>query len=136
MRFDRLACWLALFGAGALCACYSVKLSPPVGDAHYAAKPKGCSLDFLYDVPKRPYQEIAHLEEHVTNPPSGGNVEVLRDKACELGADAVIVTRNFVTNALGHALVGGTAIKYVERGQPTEEEQQPEGEKAPGSTNL
>lgn len=135
MRVDRLVGHLAPFAVGALCACSSVKVTPS-SDVRYEPKPKGCGLEFLEKAPARPYVEIAELAEHVKAPPPGGAAEALHDKACELGADALIVTRHTVTNAYGHVFVAGKAIKYVERAQPTEEEQQPEGEKAPGSVNL
>ena len=37
---------------------------------------------------------------------------MLRPKACELGADAIIVTRDVVTNKFDHRLVAGIAIQY------------------------
>jgi hypothetical protein len=135
MKLHRITRWLVVLGAGALCACSSVRVTPSGEGVRYEPKPKGCGLEFLYKVPGRPYEEIADLEAHVTSPPAGGTLEALRDKACELGADAVIVTRNFVTNAYGHALVAGTAIKYVERAPPPPEEQ-PGGEQAPGGVRL
>jgi hypothetical protein len=41
-----------------------------------------------------------------------------------------------VTNAYGHMLVAGTAIKYVEDAQPAQPEEPPEGEKVPGTVEL
>jgi hypothetical protein len=75
-------------------------------------------MQFLRGAPGRPYDEIAGLEAHVTAPPPGGALEALHGKACELGADAVIVTRNFVTNQVGHVLVAGTAIRFSEAAPP------------------
>lgn len=83
-------------------------------DAQLPPRPSDCPLEFLHKAPPQPYDELAELESHVTSPQSGGAgaLEVLRPQACQLGADAVIVTRNFVTNEFGHVLVAGTAIKY------------------------
>ena len=90
--------------------------------------------------PAHPYDEVAQLETHVTAPPPDPR-EVLRPKACELGADAVIVTRNFVTNEFGHVIVAGTAIKYRAEPAPSAEPPaQPEPAPAPeaprGPVNL
>jgi hypothetical protein len=132
----RPRCTAALAAAAALMACGGVKVKPSGDGVRPEPRPKGCSLEFLQKAPGRPYQEIADLEAHVTSPPSGGALEVLRDKACELGADAVIVSRNFVTNEQGHVLVAGTAIKYVEQ-PPSPELERPSEEKAvPGTVDL
>jgi hypothetical protein len=94
----------------ALAGCSSVKVSPSVSDAE--AKPADCKVDFLESAPARQYTEIQELKALVTAVPPQGPLEILRRQACEVGADAVIVTRNFVTNAFGHVLVAGIAIKY------------------------
>jgi hypothetical protein len=135
MRLGRIARCVALL-ALATAGCGSVKVIPSGEGARYESRPKGCGLEFLRKVPDRPYEEIAELQAHVTSPPPGGALEVLRDKACELGADAVIVIRNFVTNEFGHVLVAGTAIKFVEP-PPSEEEETREPEKPlPGTVDL
>ena len=126
----------ALLAAAALGACSSVKVTPSSGSARYDPKPKGCSVEFLKKEPGRTYQELAELESHVTSPPREGALEVLRDKACELGADAVIVKRNFVTNDMGHVLVAGTAIKFVEPPQPPEAEPLEPEKPLPGTVDL
>ncbi len=129
----RLAALLLAVGAA---GCGSVKVKPSGPDLRSEPKPKGCSVEFLGKAPDRAYEEIADLQAHVTSPPAGGADEVLREKACELGADAVVVTRKFVTNAYGHMLVAGTAIKYVEAVRPAPPEEAPEGEQVPGTVNL
>ena len=128
----RPRCTAALAAAAALMACGAVKVKPSGDGVRPEPRPKGCSLEFLHKAPGRPYQEIADLESHVTSPPPAGALEVLRDKACELGADAVIVSRDIVLNEQGHVLVAGTAIKYVERPQPSEEEEKV----VPGTVDL
>ncbi len=119
----RLAPAAALLLAVAIAACSPVRVKPSDVEGA-AARPPDCALEFLNKAPARPYDELGELESHVTAPPPGGAREALRADACRLGADAVIVTRDFVTNALGHALVAGTAIKYrsdapVEPAPPT-----------------
>lgn len=104
----------ALLVALAGCAGGGIKVIRTT-DEKFAARPADCPLEFLQKAPRdRAFTEIAELESHVTNPPIGGMgaLEVLRPQACELGADAVVVTRNFVTNEFGHVLVAGTAIKF------------------------
>ncbi len=121
--------------AAALAGCGAVKVTPEQG-VSFAPRPKGCPLEFLRKAPERAYQQIARLQAHVTDPPPGGAQEVLRDPACALGADAVIVTRSFVTNEFGHVLVAGTAIKYVEAPPlpPPGEGSRPEP--SPGAVDL
>jgi hypothetical protein len=131
MKLPPIAPWLALLTVLAPAGCSSVKTAPSGEGARYEAKPKGCSLEFLEKAPGRGYEELGELQEHVTAPPPGGAAEALRDRACALGADALIITRHVVTNAYGHVLVAGTAIKYVERAQAPEPE--PEQPKAPRS---
>lgn len=120
----------------ALAGCGAVKVTPSEGAAAFSPRPKGCPLEFLRKPPQRPYQELGELQAHVTAPPPGGAQEVLRDDACALGADAVILTRNFVTNEFGHVLVAGVAIKYVEPPPLPPREREEERPPAPGSTAL
>ena len=125
-----------LVAALSLLACSSVK-GPPSGEgARYQPRPKGCDLEILQKAPERTYEELGDLEAHVKAPPPGGAVEALRDRACELGADALIVTRHIVTNAMGQVFVAGTAIKYVERPEGKPEEERPGGAQVPGSVDL
>ncbi len=75
-------------------------------------RPAGCDLEVLYQAPARPYDALADLESHVSHVPREGALSVVKPKACELGADALVVVRNMVLNELGHTLVAVTAIKY------------------------
>ncbi len=120
-----LAALLALAGCGA------VKVTPLGPDAGIAPKPRDCALEFLDKAPERPYGEMAELESHVTNVPRDGPLEVLREPACRLGADAVIVTRNFVINYLGHTMVAGTAIRYRPEAPPPPPPPQDTGQPPP-----
>lgn len=134
----RNALSVAAAGLLALSACAGAGIKVVrASDEKLPPKPADCALEFLKDPPKQPYDDIADLESHVTSPPTygAGALEVLRPKACELGADAVIVRRNFVTNEFGHVMVAGTAIKYrPEEAAPAEKPEQPEAPGAP--TNL
>ena len=100
--------------AALLGACAS---SPAVrvagGEAAGLARPADCPLEILYKAPDRPYEALGDLVIQVTQPPRGGAVEALRPRACAMGADAVIVTRNQVLNYFDHAMVEGTAIRWV-----------------------
>jgi hypothetical protein len=76
-------------------------------------RPKGCAVELLYRAPARPYRELAELTAKVVKAPGDDALEVLKDPACELGADAVIVTRKNPANHFDQVFVSGTAIKYV-----------------------
>ena len=108
MKLARMVATLALVGAS---GCGAVKVSPTGAGAE--AKPADCAIEFLRKAPARPYAELGELQSHVTLVPPEGALSVLRPKACELGADAVIVKRDFVTNEFGHTLVAGVAIRYT-----------------------
>ncbi len=109
MSACHLAALVALVCLGSA-GCGAVKVKSAGAGLKLAPKPKDCEIAFLRKAPPA-FEEIADLEAHVTSAPPGGALEVLRPKACELGADAIIVTRNFETNEFGHTLVAGTAIK-------------------------
>jgi len=112
----------------ALAACSSGIKVVRTSDQQLPPRPADCALEFLQKAPDRPYDELADLESHVTAPPTygEGSLEVMRPPACALGADAVIVRRNFVTNEFGHVLVAGTAIKYrAEEAPPAEPPAEP-----------
>jgi hypothetical protein len=82
------------------------------GEAAGLARPSDCPLELLYKAPDRPYEPLGDLQIQVMQAPAGGAVEALRPRACALGADAVIVTRNQVLNVLDQAMVEGTAIRW------------------------
>jgi hypothetical protein len=100
-------------GALALGGCETVKVKRSSSAEHLEPKPADCDLDWLPRAPPgRTFHEIAELYTHVTTPAFATPDVVLGEKACELGADAVIVVRNFVINPLGHKIIAGKAIKY------------------------
>jgi hypothetical protein len=75
-------------------------------------KPRGCDLDVLQKAPPRPHEALAEIQTHVTNVPREGALSIVMPKACELGADAIVVVRNMVLNELGHTLVVVRVIRY------------------------
>ena len=83
------------------------------------AKPSDCALEFLDKAPGRPVRRLGELEAHLTAPPPGGAREALHADACRLGADAVIVTRDFVTNEFGHAWWPGRPSGTAARRRPS-----------------
>jgi hypothetical protein len=118
----RPAALLALPAAAlALLACGSVSVSPPRSGVRRQAKSRDCAVEFLRHPPERAYEEIADVYSYfprVVEPQ-----EALREKACELGADAVIVTRDFLISTLrtsDRKLVAGTAIRYRDDGADPE----------------
>ncbi|HZZ84263.1 MAG TPA: hypothetical protein VFE30_06970 [Anaeromyxobacteraceae bacterium] len=129
MRLTTRAAALAL--ATALAGCGAVKVVPSGSGVTAAPRPADCPLEFLSKAPPRSYDELAELSSQVSSPPRAGAQEALRESACRLGADAVIVTRNFVMNAYGHTLVAGTAIKYRAGEAAPEPEQVAPGAPAP-----
>jgi hypothetical protein len=108
MRSISAAAALALLAVGT--GCGNVKVRPEENGVRLDPKPADCDLDLLFKAPQRPYEKIAELDAHVTT--AGGSPEVFREKACELGADAVIVIRDFIINPLGHKVLAVMAIKY------------------------
>jgi len=116
MRFTRL--WM--IATLLLASCASVKVTDAGTGLRAAPKPKGCAVPiFRTKAPERPYDEVATL--HYTNAMNGAGDPVsaegaIREKACELGADALIVTREFVPGVGGMSgstpMMSATAILY------------------------
>ena len=104
---------LALAMASVLTACGSVSVTPSRSGARAEPRPRDCAVEFLRAAPEREHDELAELYSYysrVVEPQ-----DVLREKACELGADAVIVARDFLISTErgpDRKLVAGIAIKY------------------------
>lgn len=84
----------------------------------FPAKDPGCNVEFFRTQrPAVPYDEIAaiHLSGGVIHGPDDAQ-QALRSKACELGADAVIVTDEIYQVPNVGLRVTGTAVAY--RGAP------------------
>jgi hypothetical protein len=121
-----------LLSASVLASCGGVTVHRRGASA--PPKPRDCELEILQKPPPRPYEVLADLTSHVTVVPREGALSVLRPKACELGADALIVIQNMVLNELGHTLVAATAIRYrpeTPRAEPTPAPASPEPQAAP-----
>ncbi len=105
------------------CACATSVSTTPAGKLSAPPRAAGCQVEFFRSkVPDRPYDELAGL--HAEGGRSATQVqEAMRARACEVGADAVIITRDYVPAAPNiPAIMTGTAVKYresaAERPQP------------------
>ena len=105
---------LAVLGLLALAACSHVAVTPAGNGLAAAARPPGCDVEFFRTrPPERPYDELGSLHWEGTWMGAAAAQEELRARACALGADAAVVTRDYVPytqNATGVMTV--TAIKY------------------------
>ena len=101
-----------------LAASGSVSVRPSPSGFRAEARSKNCVVDFLRNPPERGYDEIAEVYTYYSRPVEPQ--DALRKKACDLGADAVIVARDFLIawECFGdRKLIAGIAIKY--RDTPT-----------------
>ena len=92
--------------------CQGVSVSPSGNNVQTTSKATECSIEFFRTTkPDRPYVEIATLSypDGPGDLPAFKEQEKIREKACELGADAVIVTREAARPT--HLMIG-VAIKY------------------------
>jgi hypothetical protein len=107
------ALFLALAVGSATTGCGSVSVKPSSGVAKAEPRPRDCTVEFLRGAPERTHDELGELYSYysrVVEPQ-----DVLRERACALGADAVIVTRDFlISTSKGpdRKVVAGIAIKY------------------------
>jgi hypothetical protein len=91
--------------------CGSVSVNP--AGARVESRPRDCTVEFLRRAPERRYEDLGEMYSYyswVVEPQ-----DVLRERACELGADAVIVTRDFLVSTVhgpDRKVVAGIAIKY------------------------
>jgi hypothetical protein len=90
-------------------------------------KPKDCAMPILRTkAPDRPYDEMAALHFGGSGLNQAGDPadaeQALREKACELGADALVATREFVPGVAGgkgrSPSMAATAIKFRAAGAP------------------
>jgi hypothetical protein len=82
-----------------------------------AARSPDCKVVFFRIRPDRPFDELAALQARgsFTGKPASDHLqEGLRVKACELGADAIIVTAEVLwpTQDSSYSQMSGVAIKY------------------------
>ena len=116
----RAAACAAALTATALSACGTAWASRSGSTATAAARPRGCAVEFLREPPQRKYEKIAELYSYYSH---FVDVEdALRPKACELGADAVLVTLDHAVvsgrSAREGWLVAGDAIRYADANGP------------------
>ena len=112
-RPARSAALAAALAASTSLACFAFPRTKPEGDVAKApAKPPGCEMAYLEKEPDRPYEELGELTDRVTNPDPFNPALAFRDRACELGADALIVTRRVVTDAYGSVMLSARAIRW------------------------
>lgn len=111
-----LAAALALGCAGAGGA---VRVSP-LGPAA-EPKPSGCPLELLEKEPERPFEKLAELT--ATAPAADGvaALGVLRDPACRLGADALLVTHR-TTPRGPTSMVSAVAIRWLPSPSPARDD--------------
>lgn len=109
--------WVLLAGILSLAGCLGPRLSVLRTGPGAGAEPRkaDCDMPFLGVAVDRPFDEIAalHVEggDTLRNGPADFH-EVLREKACALGADAVVVTQDY-TGAGG--IMNATAVKFRAR---------------------
>lgn len=100
----------------ALAACQTVTVTPRPGAPSVPPRDARCSVEFWNGAerPKRAMEELAELKVWKLPDGMGGGLvgprEYLRDKACSLGADAIVDLHDEV-GADGTRLVG-TAVRY------------------------
>jgi hypothetical protein len=107
---------LAAVGLLSLAACaafypHKLALTEAGSGVTAAPRPTGCRVEFhRTKAPERAYDELATMHFTATYAASAVEAqEMMRAKACELGADAVIVTRDYIGGVMT-----GTAVSYPE----------------------
>ena len=103
---------LALAAIAPSAGCARPRTKPGGEVASAPARPAGCELAYLEKEPERAYEELGELTDLVANPDPFNSALALRDKACALGADALVITRRVVTDAYGRTLLSARAIKW------------------------
>lgn len=112
--FATLACALALG-----CAATGAVRVGPLGPAAPPRGP-GCSLEFLEKAPERPHERLAELTATAPSVDGQAALSVLRDPACQLGADALLVTHR-TTPRGPTSMVSAVAIRWLPAPPPAPE---------------
>ncbi len=89
-----------------------VDVMPSGPGVHAETRPPDCKIDFYRTKVDRPYVEIAALHAWGGDSFKNGPEEfhrALQEEACRLGADAVIVTQDYLGPG---QVMDGVAIKY------------------------
>jgi hypothetical protein len=132
---------LGALGALALTSCAStIEFTPAGSGLKLEGRSGDCTVEFFRSKkPEQAYDELGALHAEGKAGMSGPArpkelMELMRRKACSLGADAVIVTRDYVPSGSGSSsTMTGTAIKYRagEAAAPSEAPAAPKPETAP-----
>lgn len=95
-----------------LAGCGSVSVRPSPSGFTAPPRPADCRIEFLRRAPERSFDELAEVYSYYSYVVAPE--DVLREEACRLGADAVIVTLDFLVATVRseHKVVSGLAIKY------------------------
>lgn len=104
---------LASVTVTAACGSGSASVKPSPSGAKAEPRPPDCAVEFLRNPPSRKYDELGDIYGYYSKEVEPQ--DVLREKACSLGADAVIVTKDFVISSVSgpdRKSIAGTAIKY------------------------
>src|SRR5512140_1106694 len=126
VRRMRRVARLAVVASVLLVSCSAYRSYVRVADAGTGVrgtpKPKDCAIPILRTKPPdRPYDEIAVLHYghrvFIAGDPAGAE-RVLRERACELGADALIVAREFVPGVINVSPPSMAVIAIVYRPAP------------------
>jgi hypothetical protein len=111
--YTRLVARTAALAAATSLACLAFPRTAPEGDVAKApSKPKGCEIAYLEKEPDRPYEELGEITDMVAKPDPFNPALAFRDRACEMGADALIVTRRVVTDAYDRMMLSARAIRW------------------------
>ncbi len=91
------------------CASSKTAVTPSGAELSIAPRPPGCRVEFYRaKPPERPFDEVATLHyESIGGTTVDQAQEAMREKACAVGADAVVVTRDLVLGSMV-----GVAISY------------------------
>ena len=93
-----------------IAACSFVRITPTGNGLTVQPRPRNCQIEFFHTkAPERLYDELAAFHASFGEPKE--LQEEMRVNACQLGADAVIVTREYVP---ADQSMAGTAVKYRE----------------------
>jgi len=75
-------------------------------------RPPGCALEVLEKAPERPHEELAELTATAPSADGQAAVQVLRGPACQLGADALVLTHR-TTPRGPMSMVSAVAIRWL-----------------------
>jgi hypothetical protein len=102
----------SLLAGVCLGGCVQVNVVGPRSSAHAAPKPPDCRLEiYRQRPPGAPFEELGDLELSASTNTPDAALQALREKACSLGADAMIITQEF-TRVGDSATMRSVAVRY------------------------